>query len=484
MNFGLGFNHEGKFTTFPSAFVSINTDDLRLRSDAPTGTLALLATGAGFIPPKVATPLAVNVGAPSRILASSDLLKTANLAWPAFGDLDRGPGLILLVPVTPATKATKVLSSSLPAALLTLSSKGWGLSFNSIMVSVATEDVTISLVTAAAGTITETYDGDEYTTIAELVALINARSGLVEATFTAEGTLADLASSAFTGGTEPAATAADWADAHNALNPYRVNAIHPATADTAIWAQTKAYASLKRCRGFIGSALKNWNGISNRQASAATLVSEAALMNDRRMMHVGLGMNGLAGYLAAARYAALAAAVEPSVPMTFKHLDVDSLEALLDIDTEVGGITGLLINGVAAPVPDPDAPNTFLCSRGLSTKAPTAVTYYDAEHSVLAAVDAVSDLVLQGVGRFRGQEGRPVKARQAMEVMDSILAEASTEHAAIRIESYDRKSIKATFADTILRLEADVTPILPINFIDVRLRLKRSSFSLSIDVPL
>jgi hypothetical protein len=485
---GVGFNKDGKYTTFPSVFVSVNADDLQLRSQTPTGIVAIIAKGAGFFPPKVATPLPLAVGSPSRFIAPSELLTSANLAVPPFADLDRGPGQVLVVPLTPATPATILVKNAALATLATITTQIWGLLANSVLATLtigAPNVLTLKLPTVN-GTVIETYS---FTTIADLVAQIGSapgkgRAGFTYATFALEGTpTAIAADTPFTGGTEPAATSTDLADALNALNPYRVNAIHVASSDTTYWAMLQAYVTLKRCRGFVGSDLKNWNGISNRQASMATLTTEAAGMNSRRMMHCGLGVNGLPGYLSAARWASLAGSVDPSQPMTFKHLDVQSLEALLDIDTEVGGIQGLILNGLAVPVPDPTAPNTFLLSRGISTMV-SSDNLYDREQSVLAAVDALEDLEIAQLTHFLGNEGSLAVVTRAEEEFESVLLAATDPAATVRINGYDRKSIVATLVAQLLTITGDITPIPPINFINLGLNLKQTKITVGASVNL
>jgi len=388
---------------------------------------------------------------------------------------------VFVVPVTPATPATfDLLDSSGPTLLATLTSKGWGTAFNAITVKSEAGKLTVALP-GTSETITEIFT---YTTVADLVTAINGRSAILAATFVAESTPDTFAATAMAGGTEPAAVAQDWADAFVALNGFRVNAIHVATSDAAIWAMLADYAILHRLRGFVGSDLHNWNGVANRQTAIAALKAEAAALNAPRIMHVGLGADGLPGYLTAARHAALAATLEPSVPMTFKHLDFTSLETRLDYYTEVGGVDGLLLAGVAVPVPDPSSLGTFLVSRGLSTWTGDD-NLYRREQSVLAAMDAVQDLIEAGMRQFLGGEGKVGVIARAVGVVDTILRQCTQQNSAVRINSYRPESIVAQFSsDTVLRIRAAVTPIPPINFIDVSLNLERTEIELDMSVNL
>lgn len=481
--YDIGFNARGQWTAFPTVVSSINPDNLQLRPQSPQGVLAILAEGAGFFPPGVATPMPFDSGSPARFITASDLLTATNFAVRPFAALDRGPGQVFVVPVNPSTPSTKELSSVTPTLLMTLTSKGWGLAMNQLLVKMETGLLTIKYPTPTSA-IVETYVITGATGIQAAVTEINARSGLVSAAFTAEGTIVNAAFAAFTGGTEPSAISSDWDTALHALDGFRVNAIHVASSSTSVWAQLSAYATLKRLRGFVGSGTHSWNGTSNRAASIATLKAEAGGLNSPRMMHMGLGIDGQPAYLAAARYAALACSLDPSQPMTFKPLDATSIEARLDLPTEVGGVDGLLVAGVAVPVPDPANPNVFIHARGLSTWT-TDGNLYRREQSVLAAVDGIQDQLEAGMRDFLGNEGRVGVIQRAVSLVDQILNEASRPRAAIRINGYDPKSIVATFSsDTVLRISANLIPIPPINFIDIGLNLDRTDIKVDFDINL
>lgn len=479
--YGIGFDNSGNFTAFPIVRTRINADNLDLRAQVPTGIVAILGAGAGFFPPKVATPLPLDIGSPQRFLtAGSDLLLAAQYAAKPFAQLDRGAGQVYLVPVTPATPAVFTLTNSGSTALALLTTEGYGLAMNGVLVKSQAGKLFLTLPTATGSRI-ETYT---YTSIADLVAQINEKSGICAATFQAEGTPITFTNTAMTGGTEPSPSNTDWSDSLNALNGIRVNCIHVATGSSTIWAMLAAYCTLKRCRGFIGSATtRNWNGVTNRQTALAALIAEAALLNTPRVMHVGLGADGLPGYITAARRAALSGALDPSTPTTFKHTDFQSLEATLDIDTEVGNESGLLFNGVSPEVPDPQSPNTFLVSRGLSTWTGDD-NLYRREHSVLAGVDAITDQCEAALGVLRGSEGTPAVGTRAANIVESVLKAALDPNARVRINGYRASSINVTFAGTILTVSAAITPIPPINFIDIGLTLEATTFTITPNVNL
>ena len=478
--YGIGFNYKGGFTTFPGVFTSIDASLLDARAVSPLGVVAILAEGGGFFEPKKAHALPLSLGSPELFIAPSNLLTCANLAAKPFAQLDRGVGQVFVVPVNPATQASRTLASSTPTTLATIKTKIWGLRANDVLVKHETGKLTVKLPSNR-GNIIETFT---YSTVAGLVADINERSAVLEATFAAEGTVVNFSEAALTtAATEPAAQAADWADALRALDGIRVNAIHVASPSSTVWATLSDYAIQKRLRGFVGSDLKSWNGVSNRAASILTLKTEAAGLNAVRMMHCGLGANGLPGYLFAARYAALAATLEPSVPMAYKFLDVESLETRLDIATEVGGVDGLLMAGVAPPVPHPDAPGTYIVGRGLSTWIGDD-NLYRREHSVLAGTDAVVDLLEAGLRQFLGGEATRATGERAVGTIAQTLEACTKPTSIVRINGYRPESIVANLVDTVMNTAASMTPIPPINFIPLNLKLERTEIEVRFEAPL
>lgn len=477
--YGIGFNYRGGFTTFPGVFTSIDASALDARPVSPLGVVAILAEGAGFYEPGKAQSLPLGLGSPELFISPSPLLTCALLAAKPFSQLDRGAGQVIVVPVNASTPATKVLTSSAPANLATVTTKGWGLRFNAVLLKHETGKLTIKLPSSR-GDIIEVF---AYSTVAQLVADLNERSAILKATFTAEGTVANFAETAMTGGTEPAAITADWAAALRALDGIRVNTVHVASSSSTVWAMLADYAIQKRLRGFVGSELKNWNGVSNRAASIATLKSEAAALNAIRMMHCGLGANGLPGYLFAARYAALAATLEPSVPMAYKFLDIEAIEARLDIATEVGGVDGLLMAGVSPPVPHPKAPETYIVGRGLSTWIGDD-NMYRREHSILAGVDAFTDLAEAAVDPLLGGEATRASGERAVAALAQVSEACTKPTSVVRINGYRPESIVANIQDTVMNLAEAIDPVKPINFIPLNLKLERTDISVKFEAPL
>jgi hypothetical protein len=482
--YGVGFNNRGFFTTYPSVFSNVYPDDLEMRNQGPTGTIALLGEGSGFLPPKVATSLPFWLGPPSRFLqAGSDLCIAAEFAVRPFTQFTgRSPAQIFVVPVSPATQATYTLDT-----FLKLTSVGYGPAFNVTTVKHETSlkpTLTLKLPGATtANDIVERYV--DYGTVEALVADINARSQIARAELLAEGTLPALPETPFTGGTVPAATPADWADAFVALSPIRANVVSPQSGDPDVWAMLQEYCNRRRARGFVGSeATRDWGNITDRAASLGELKGEAALLNDPRIMHCGLGADGYPGKLAAARYAALASIIEPSVPMTQKQLNYRALETRLDPYGEVGSIEGLLMNGVSPPVPDPDAPSTYILSRGLSSWSGDD-NLYRREQSVLAAVDGIQDTLEQAMRQFIGGEGSALVLARIRETTIGVLEEALKPTATIRIAGYDRDAVIVTFSsDTVVRVSCKITPIPPINFLVLNLILTRLEIEITTEVQL
>jgi hypothetical protein len=480
--YGIGFNDQGRFRVFPAVSTTINKDGLDLVAQGPTGVVAILGPGAGFFPPKKATAVPIGLNTPSRYIAGGDLLSALNFAVRPFAELDRAVSQVYVVPVTPATQASKTLSTG-ATLRATLFAKVYGFAGHNIKVvltgAVAPQTLTVKIQTVNQGLLTETF---VFSTVQALVDEINARSGIITATFASAGVPDVVAEVALAGATEPAPNPTDWAEAFSALNSFRVNTLSVVSSDSTVWALLHDYCILKRCRGYFGRGLQNWNGLAAQATAMANIRADCALVPGRRMMHATLGAEGQPGYVAAARYAALAAVLEPSVPMTFKRLGFTSLETLLDVDTQVDGVDGLLMAGAAPPVQHPENPGEFIVSRGLSTLA-SSDNLYDREHSVLAAIDGLQDNLESELRELLGSEGTQLTVQRAIAKTRTVFDIATRPTSAIRILSYRPEAIVGSFADTVLRIDGAVTPIQPVNFINSRLNLERTEIRLSVDVP-
>jgi len=382
-----------------------------------------------------------------------------------------------------------------PSAAITFTTLGWGAIFNDLKVTITAptgtapgiQTITLALPTNdGLGSITETYTYTPTDPFSFLVNNINARSAIVSAALTGadgSGALTAVSDAPFTGGEDGTTTVNDWIEAIGALSTLRVSSIHVASGDPAVWDALSAYCDTHRARGFIGSSTtRNWNGILNRATAITALTAEAASVNDPRIMHCGLGMNGYAGKYASARYAALAASLEPSVPMTFKFLDVDSLETRLSVD-ECGGPSGLLVNGVSPPMPDAANAFTYRVSRGLSTWTGDS-NLYRCEQSVLAAVDGIAQQLDDALQAYIGGEGNQGTLGRIATSVQRILELATRPTSAIRILSYDPNITVAFTSDTVVRVTCRVTPIAPINWINVNIVLLRTDIEISTEVNL
>lgn len=494
--FGIGFNAQGQWTMYPGVVVTVDPSQLDIANQGPTGVVALIGTATGFFPPKQYSLFPQGAATPSQYLApGSDLLTTVSFAQRPFSQLGVGPSEIYIVPCNAATPAELSLAGTPATPTLDLTTLGWGTIFNQLTAT-TTSDVapatTGTLVLAlptnnGLSSITETYPYDSAQPLSVLAAAINGRSAIVTAVVTgtdAPVKLTAASSTPFTGAVDGTpAVVNDWIEAIGALSTLRVNAIHVASGDPAVWDALSAYCDTHRARGFIGSdTVRNWNGISNRQAAMTALIQEAALMNDPRIMHCGLGMNGYPGKYAAARYASLAGCLEPSVPMTFKFLDVDSLETRLSKE-ECGGETGLLLNGVSPPMPDAANAFTYRVSRGLSTWTGDS-NLYRCEQSVLAACDALAQQLDDALQAYIGGEGNQGTLGRIAAAVKRILDLAVMPTSAIRILSYDPNITVAFTSDTVVRVTARVTPIAPINWIVCNLILLRTDIEISTSVNL
>jgi hypothetical protein len=494
--YGIGFNSQGQWTAYPGVVVTVDPTALDLANQGPTGVVALLATGTGFFPPKQYTLFPSATATPDQYIgAGSDLLVTVKFATQSFSQLGHGAGEVYVVPVNEALPGTFTVKDDQVADVLTLTTLGWGAQFNDTTITIAGSApavLTLSLPTTGVNDISESYNiatgasADGRSVAQQLVDDINSRSAIVSAVKVADGSgvFPPVTASPFIGAADGLpAVVNDWMDAIAALSTLQVDAIHVATADPNVWDGLASYCDTHRCRGFIGSDLiRNWNGISNRVASITSLIQEAATVNSPRIMHCGLGMNGYPGKFASARYAALAASLEPSVPMTFKFLDVNAIETRLSKD-EAGGVTGLLVNGVSPPMPDASNAFTYRVSRGLSSWTGDD-NLYRREQSVLAAVDAIANQMDEAMQAYIGGEGNQGTLGRIGQAVQKVLDDATKPTAAIRINSYDPNIIVAFTSDTVVRVTASITPIPPINWINVNLVLQRTDITVTTEVNL
>jgi|SRR5215471_4163151 len=492
--FGIGFNAQGQWTMYPGVVVTVDPSQLDIANQGPTGVVALIGSATGFFPPQEYSLFPQGAATPNQYLApGSDLLVTVSFAQRPFAQLGFGPSQIYIVPCNPALAATLSLAGTPTTPTLDLTTLGWGAIFNQLTATTKAGTGTnqqvliLSLPTNnGLSSITETYNYLSTDPLSALVDQINNRSAIVKAVLTgtdAPVTLTAASDTPFTGGSDGTTTTNDWITAIGALSTLRVNAIHVASGDTAVWDALSAYCDTHRARGFIGSATtRNWNGIANRQAAMDALVQEAASVNDPRIMHCGLGMDGYPGKYASARYASLAGCLEPSVPMTFKFLDVDSLETRLSKD-ECGGETGLLLNGVSPPMPDAANAFTYRVSRGLSTWTGDS-NLYRCEQSVLAACDALSQQLDDALQAYIGGEGNQGTLGRIAAAVKRILDLAILPTSAVRILSYDPNITVAFTSDTVVRVTARITPIAPINWIVCNLILLRTDIEISTSVNL
>jgi hypothetical protein len=133
----------------------------------------------------------------------------------------------------------------------------------------------------------------------------------------------------------------------------------------------------------------------------------------------------------------------------------------------------------------PDAANafTFRVSRGLSTWTGDD-NLYRREQSVLAAVDGIANQMDDAMQAYVGGEGNQGTLGRIREAVRRILEDATRPTAAIRINGYDPNIIVTFTSETVVRVTARVTPIPPINWINVNLILQRTEITVSTEVNL
>lgn len=180
------------------------------------------------------------------VLRSGELLDAIKRMWAASDELP-GASTIKVVRIDPALKSSLALVEGTPVTALTLTSKDWGAHTTGITVAVAagtTSGKKITIIKTADG-ITEVFDN--LASVAAAVAAINnsvSGSVLVDAAFSVEGTLADLATTPLAGGTDGTAVNSDWSDGFNLLDVDPADIYYPATSDASVHALLVAQVNL------------------------------------------------------------------------------------------------------------------------------------------------------------------------------------------------------------------------------------------------
>ncbi len=318
----------------------------------------------------------------------------------------------------------------------------------------------------------------DFTVTADLQAMVdwfNAEGeGLVTATRPANvGTLpVNTTGTYLTGGTTTAPVVQDFQDALTALQQQEVQWIVPATTDAAVHAMVRAHAHLcsdvlrKERRAICGTALNT---------SDAQAIQAARNLNSDRvgLVHIGGWDYDTAGRLrlyapsvVAAMIAGGFAGVNPGTAMTNKALALQGVERRLRNPTD----TDALLTGGVMPVEE--TPTGYRVTQSVSTWL-TNSNFNRRELSVGAALDYVARAWREAMQPLIGGRGGPPALVQAKVRTEAVMRELSRpEPQGVGVLVGDAanppwRKLRISLDGDTLRLEAEVSPVIPTNYIPI-----------------
>ena len=316
----------------------------------------------------------------------------------------------------------------------------------------------------------------DYVATAHLQAIVDwfnsASEGFITATRAAAvGTLpANLPFTYLAGGSDGVVTNSEWAAAFTTLQSEDVQWVVPVSSDASIHAMADTHvafmsnAGRKERRSIVGTTL----GTSDADA----IMAAKALNSDRTsLVHLGYYDYDAAGalvlqppYLLAAMIAGAFSGVNPGTALTNKSLKVRGLERKLRNPTD----TDVLINGGVMCVED--TPTGYKVVQSISTWL-TNDNYNRVEVSVGVACDFVARNWRNALDVLRGEKANAILLARAASITESTFRELARQEPqgpgvlAGDAESPPYKNIRFTIEGDVLRGEAQVSPVIPANYV-------------------
>ena len=316
----------------------------------------------------------------------------------------------------------------------------------------------------------------DYVATAHLQAIVDWFNGTSEGFITATraaavGTLpANLPFTYLAGGSDGVVTNSEWAAAFTTLQSEDVQWVVPVSSDASIHAMADTHvafmsnAGRKERRSIVGTTL----GTSDADA----IMAAKALNSDRTsLVHLGYYDYDAAGalvlqppYLLAAMIAGAFSGVNPGTALTNKTLKVRGLERKLRNPTD----TDVLINGGVMCVED--TPTGYKVVQSISTWL-TNDNYNRVEVSVGVACDFVARNWRNALDVLRGEKANAILLARAASITESTFRELARQEPqgpgvlAGDAESPPYKNIRFTIEGDVLRGEAQVSPVIPANYV-------------------
>jgi hypothetical protein len=272
------------------------------------------------------------------------------------------------------------------------------------------------------------------------------------------------------GGTDTPPIVNDWSDCFALLQAEDVQWVVPVSSNPSIHAMADTHcafmsniARMER-RAIVGTALATTDDDA---------VTAAKNLNSDRTSLVHLGFydyddNGdlalFPPYILAAQLAGMFSGVNPGTALTNKSIKVRGLERKLRNPTD----TDVLIDGGVLTVEE--TKKGYKVVKSITTWLVND-NYNRVEVSVGVALDFVSRNVRDILDDLRGEKGNPVSLAMAVQRVDSTLRElARPEPMGPAVIVGDKenpayKNITASLEGDVMRVEFQVSPVIPINYI-------------------
>lgn len=287
------------------------------------------------------------------------------------------------------------------------------------------------------------------------------------------------------GGSEGVTTNTDWADGLTELQTVDVQWIAPVSGDPAIHAMTDAHAAY--CSNVLKRERRPVCGTPLATTDDQAIALAKAINSDRTSLcHLGYYDYNAAGvltlypaYMTAALIAAAFAGVSPGTPLTNKTIKVRGLERKLRNPTD----TDKLILGGVLCVESTD--QGFKVVQSISTWLGND-KYNRVEQSTGAALDFTVRNWREAVDVLRGQKQNPLLLSRAVSISDTVLRELAREEPqgpgvlAGDENSPPYRNIRANIEGDVLRVQAEVSPVIPNNYVLVTVYARPYSGSVAL----
>ena len=326
-----------------------------------------------------------------------------------------------------------------------------------------------------------------YVVTADLQAVVDWFNGISEGYVNAEriagaGTVPENADWAFlSGGSDGNVTASDWQDCFDMLQAEDVQWITPLSSEPAVHAMCDTHCAYmsnvgrKERRCIVGGPLN---------ASDRDAIEAAKAYNSDRLSYVHLGMYDYNSegelalfppYILAAKIAGMFSGVTPGYSLTNRTIKIKGIERNLRNPTD----TDALLEGGVLPVENRD--KGFTITQSISTWRGSN-KYNRREVSTGTAVDYVCRTVRSRVEDLIGGEpASPEKLKLALETADTALRELSRENIIVGDEESPAfRNLSASIEGDFLRMEVEVSPGIPVNYIGITVHCVPYSGSASI----